>query len=138
MNTETVITVVILLLICILFLIAYINGKRIPVAKKQKILERLKEIKVQIDSREVYARRDSLIRLDNLLGKALNIRYNNGGSCGENLKVAKQLFSKKEYQRLWDVHKLRNQVVHDDVDISQGEAEEAYRIYKMGINKILK
>lgn len=138
MNTETVITIVILLLICILFLVAYLNSKKIPVAKKEKVFERLKEVKMQIDSREVYARRDSLIRLDNLLGKALNIRYNNENSCGDNLKIAKKLFSKREYQQLWDVHKLRNQVVHNDVDISQGETEEAYKIYKMGINKILR
>jgi len=138
MDRQTVITIVILLLICILFFLAYLNSKKIPVRKKETIYEKLEDIRRQIDSHEVYARRDAIIKLDNLLGRAFNLRYNNEKSCGDNLKTAKKLFTKKEYQQLWDMHKIRNEIVHKDADISLSETNEAYKVYKMGINRALK
>ena len=83
MDNQTVITVTILFLISILFFVAYLNSKKIPLSKKKKIFEKLDSIKQQINSHEVYARRDAIIKLDNLLARALNIRYNNEKSCGE-------------------------------------------------------
>lgn len=137
MDNQVVITIIILLLISILFILAYINSKRIPQRKKDQIYEKLEEIHIQVKSTEVYARRDAVIKLDNLLGKAFNIRYNNNNSCGDNLKIAKGLFDRKLYQRLWDAHKTRNEIVHKDRDISFSEAEDIYRIYKLGIKHIL-
>ncbi len=137
MDNQIVITIIILLLVSTLFVVAYINSKRIPQKKKDQIFEKLEEINIQIKSTEVYARRDAIIRLDNLLGKALNIRYGNNNSSGDNLKIAKGLFDKKLYQQLWDVHKTRNEIVHKDRDISFSEAGEIYRIYKLGIKRIL-
>lgn len=138
MDRQIVITIVILLLICILFFLAYLNSKKIPVRKKDRIYEKLEDVRRQIDSHEVYARRDAIIKLDNLLGRAFNLRYNNDSSCGENLKLAKKLFTKREYQQLWDMHKIRNEIVHKDADISLSETDQAYKIYKLGINRTLK
>lgn len=138
MDNQLLITVIILLLITILFVVAYINSKKIPLKKKEKIFEKLEEISIQVKSTEVYARRDAIIRLDNLLGKAFNIWYGNDSPCGDNLKLAKNLFDRNLYQKLWDVHKIRNEIVHKDRDISFNEAEDIYHIYKLGIKHILK
>lgn len=138
MNSQTVITVVILLLLGLLFLVAYLNSKKIPVRKKVKILEKIELLGAQINSDEEYARRDAVIRLDNLLGKALNIRYSNENTCGDNLKLAKKLFDKKLYQQVWDAHKVRNNIVHDDENISKIQALEIYKIYKLAVKHILK
>jgi uncharacterized protein YutE (UPF0331/DUF86 family) len=137
MDNQTVLTIVILLLISLLFLIAYINSKKIPQRKKERILEKLDELKFQIKSSDQYARRDAIIKLDNLLNKAFNLRYSNSDGCGSNLKKAKGLFDKKKYQQLWEVHKLRNKIVHNDMEIDLEEARQAYNIYKMGIRKTL-
>jgi len=138
MDNQVLITIVILFLISTLFLVAYLNSKKIPQKKKEKILEKLDEIESQSKSVEVYARRDAIIKLDNLLGKALNIRYSNDLTTGDNLKKAKGIFDKNLYQQIWDVHKVRNDIVHDDRDISFAETEELYRIYKLGIRRILR
>lgn len=138
MDNQVLITIIILILIGVLFFFAYINSKRIPVRKKERIYEKLEEIGMQVKSPEVFARRDAIIKLDNLLGKAFNIRYMNDNSCGDNLKLAKKLFDKNLYQKLWDVHKIRNEIVHKDRDISFAETEELYRIYKLGIKHVLK
>lgn len=138
MDSQVIITIVILLLIGLLFLVVYINGKKIPQKKRDKIYEKLDDLESQTKSTEVYARRDAIIKLDNLLGKALNIRYSNDLTTGDNLKQAKKLYDKQLYQQLWDVHKIRNDIVHDDREISFPETEEMYRIYKLGIRHTLR
>ncbi len=138
MDNQTLITIAILILISTLFLVTYINSKKIPIKKKEKVFEKLEELHTQIKSPDDYARRDAVIKLDNLLSKALNIRYSNSSPCGDNLKLSKRIFDKKLYQEIWDVHKIRNQIVHDDREISEIEATEIYRVYKLGIKHILK
>jgi hypothetical protein len=138
MDSQTVITIIILLLICLLFFVAYINSKKVPEKKKEKIYEKLEDVRKQLDSNEVYARRDAIIKLDNLLGRALNLRYNNDKSFSENLKYSKKLFNKREYQDIWDIHKIRNEIVHEDADISSSETDRAYKIYKIAIRRVLK
>lgn len=138
MDNQVLFTIITLALISILFLIAYINSKKIPERKREKILSKLEEIESQSKSVEGYARRDAVIKLDNLLGKAFNIRYGNDITVGENLKKAKGLYDKTLYQQIWDVHKIRNEVVHKDREISLPESEDIYRIYKLGIRHALK
>ena len=74
MDNQTVITIIILLLVALLFLIAYINSKKIPLKKKEEIFSKLSELENQIKSPDDYARRDAVIKLDNLLAKSLNIK----------------------------------------------------------------
>jgi uncharacterized protein YutE (UPF0331/DUF86 family) len=138
MDNHIVITILILLIVGLLFFLAYINTQKVPQKKREKIFERLSLLKEQVKSEEVFARRDAIIKLDNLLSKSLQIKYSNDKKCGDNLKLANKLFNKKNYQEIWDVHKLRNEIVHKDIEVSVSDAQEAYEIYKMGINKILR
>ncbi len=138
MDNTVFLTILILALIALLFVMARANSKRVPQKKKEKIFTKLEELKLQSQSDETYARRDAIIRLDNLLSKALQIRYRNEKNCGDNLKLAKNLFRKDYYQEIWDVHKLRNEIVHKDADVSYDSAQQAYKVYKLAINKILK
>ncbi|NLZ24400.1 hypothetical protein GX888_01455 [Candidatus Dojkabacteria bacterium] len=138
MSNHLLTTIVILGLVAILFLATYIQGKTVSHKRKDRIYTSLDELENQVKSEDMYARRDSIIRLDNLLAKALRIRLNNQKDCGENLKNAKNMFTKNLYQNLWKVHKIRNDIVHRDRDIDYEEATYAYRIYKLGIKRILK
>ena len=58
--------------------------------------------------------------------------------CGDNLKLAKKIFRRNEYNDLWEVHKIRNKIVHDDYDISAEDSKKVYNIYKSAILKILR
>jgi len=73
-----------------------------------------------------------------MLAKAFNYKYRNSNSCGYNLKKANKLFRKDTYKKLWDVHKLRNNIVHKDQLVTLNESKKAYHIYKLCIRKILK
>lgn len=137
MDSTLILTIVILFLIAILFLMARLNSKRIPEKKREKIYSKLEEMKLQVENQDVYARRDAIIKLDNLMSKALQIRYKNTLNTSENLKSAKAIFRKDVYQNIWDIHKLRNEIVHNDKDIEYDEATKAYKIYKMAIIRIL-
>jgi hypothetical protein len=137
MDNTIILTITVLLFVTILFIMARINSTRIPEKKKEKVYSKLEEMKIQAGSDDEYARRDAIIKLDNLMSKALQIRYKNVLSAGDNLKTAKTLFRKDSYQSIWEVHKLRNEIVHNDKDIGYDEAVKAYKVYKMAINRIL-
>ncbi len=138
MNNTLLITIFILILITILFILVSINQKKVSKIRTKKILKRLEELNMGVVSNELSIRRDSIIKLDNLLSKSLQYYYNNSLLCGDNLKNAKNIFKKKEYNNLWEAHKVRNKIVHDDYEVSAEEAKVVYNTYKISILKILR
>jgi hypothetical protein len=138
MSTPLLLTIITLTLIAMIFLLSKMNASKKKGKRKERLLKGLENLKENASSKNEFERRDTIIRLDNLLAKALNYRYNNSSTCGENLKKANKLFRKDTYQNLWDVHKLRNDVVHNNRSLSMEEAEKAYHVYKLCIKKILK
>ncbi len=138
METTLILTIAILLLISVLFVVVYLNQKSVSKAKTKKILRGLEELQMDAVSTENSVRRDAVIKLDNLLTKALQSYYNNALSCGDNLKRAKNIFKKNEYNDIWEAHKIRNKIVHDDKDITQEEAKQVYNTYKLSIIKIIR
>lgn len=138
MDKTILITITILVLISLLFLFASVNNKKIDQGKRSKLFKRLEELKSSSNSEDVSVRRDSIIKLDNLLSKSLQYYFNNTLSCGDNLKSASKIFKKDQYNSIWDAHKIRNLIVHDDYDIKKEEAQKIYNVYKMSINKILR
>ena len=138
MDRSIIITIVILVALCLLFLLAAINNRKKTFKKRARMLRDLQDLKVGAYSSNPSERITAIIKLDNLLAKALQYRFSNEKNCGENLKLARKLFSRSIYEKIWQIHKLRNQVVHDDISITEEKMREAYRIYNLSINKILK
>lgn len=131
------ITLGILLFLAVIFLLALKSSRKIPYPIKSDIYKQLGEIKLNIDANLIAANRDSLVRLDSLLAKSLQLRLRNDQSCGENLKTVKHLFKKDTYNDLWYFHKLRNSVVHESINVKTDEAKKAYRVYSKAIAKLL-
>lgn len=138
MGNALILTVIIVAMIGMLILFSRLNTSKQIARKKSGILNTLDKLKVHIESENEYERKDAFIRLDTLLTKAFNYKYKNSLNCGENLKKAKNLFRKDTYQNLWDVHKIRNNIVHNEDTVTLEEAKKAYHIYKLGITRILK
>ena len=137
MDNNLLLTIIILALLLLLFLLASINKGRVSSLKKKKLIEDLFNLKEPSLSEEEAERRDAIIKLDNILSKSLQLYFLNNLSCGDNLKKASKLFRKKNYHELWEVHKMRNRVVHSDYVPSKEEGKKAFEIYKFGIVKIL-
>jgi ABC-type transporter MlaC component len=138
MNNSLLLTIVVLVLIAMIFVLSAINSKKKSFKRKDRLLATLERLKEHIVSENEFERRDAIIRLDNLLAQSFNYKYSNSLKCGENLKKSSKLFRKDTYQNLWDVHKLRNDVVHNNRSISEEEAQKAYHVYKLCIKQILK
>jgi len=137
MDNSLLLSGIILLLIVVLFVLVSINSRKIDRRKREKLIKELYGLEKSVKSDELPVRRDAIIKTDNLLSKSLQLYFNNDHSCGENLKMADKLFRKREYNSLWDAHKLRNKVVHNDYAVSKEEAQRAYRVYKNSVIKIL-
>lgn len=138
MSTALIITVVLLLLVALLFLLAGSANRRISTSRKAAIYQDFAKIYSNAVSEEPSVRRDSFIKMDNMLAKVLQLYMSNHENCGTNLKLAKKAFSKKLYNNIWEVHKIRNSIVHDDLEVSKKESSKAFEIYKMSLMSLLK
>ena len=85
-STSVIMTIVILLLVIILFLAVSFANKKIDTTKKTDILNKLKDLELAIQSMEEAVRRDTVVKLDNLLARALQYYFHNSNTCGDNLK----------------------------------------------------
>ena len=138
MDKALIITILILICVAVLFLLASQNQRKEKQKTISRMLNSLEALRAGACSDDIARRRDTIIKLDNILSKSLQYRLSNTSLCGDNLKLIKNRFKKNEYEKLWEVHKIRNKIVHDDLDITESEAQEAYKIYNMSIHRILK
>ena len=61
--------------------------------------------------------KQALLEADKLLDLGLKDKKTKGETMGERLKSAKNLFDNNLYNEIWQAHKLRNQMVHEDSEI---------------------
>ena len=138
MNMALIITISLLVLVIILFVLASSPSKRISASRKAEIYQDFAKLYSLAISDDSSVRRDSFIKMDNILTKVLQLYFSNQETCGTNLKQAKKKFNKKQYQKIWDVHKTRNSIVHDDADVSKEDSAKAFEVYKMSLITLLK
>jgi len=138
MDNTVIITILILIAVAALFIMVASGSKKERQKSISRMLNSLEALKAGTNSDDLARRRDTIIKLDNILSKALQYRLSNTKLCGDNLKLISKRFKRTEYDRLWEVHKLRNRIVHDDFDVTVSECVEAYKIYNMSIHRILK
>lgn len=138
MDNAVIITILILIAVAVLFIMVASGTRKERQKSISRMLNSLEALKAGASSDDLARRRDTVIKLDNILSKALQYRLGNTKLCGDNLKLINKRFKRTEYDKLWEAHKLRNRIVHDDLDVTESEAEEAYKIYNMSIHRILK
>jgi conjugal transfer/entry exclusion protein len=138
MDREILSIIMLVIFLLLVGLVIYLNNtNKVDSAIKQRIWADLLQVKAMVETKNSLIYRDILIRLDSLLGKAFKLYYKNSESCGTNLKQARDLFNKEEYDKIWKIHKLRNQVVHENKEISSSELMESYSIIGSAIKKLL-
>lgn len=80
---------------------------------KSKVQAKLDSIKRRANTSNLATLQQLLIETDKLLDYALQQRKIKGGTLGERLKNAKDLFDHSSYNNVWEAHKLRNRLVHE-------------------------
>lgn len=133
---EVILTGLIILAVIVLFVLPKVLKSPQKNAFTADIFKQLSEIKRQLETPEASIRRDLVVKLDTLMCKSLKNKYGKG-ACGENLKKANKVFERKVYNDIWESHKLRNRVVHENVEVSPSQLKDAYDIFKVAISKLL-
>ncbi len=131
------IILIILLIIALIITLNLSNNKGVRKKIREKMNRDLNQINELIGTKNPLVYRDIIIRLDSLLSKALQFRLNNNNSCGENLKKARDFFDKDVYGKIWEVHKIRNKIVHEDKEVDIIQVKESYKIIYKAINKLI-
>ncbi len=139
MDREILPIILIFTFLLLLGLIVYLNShsNRIHSTIRENVWKDVLKLKEVVNSKNPSLYRDTIVRLDSLLARSLKLYYKNSESCGTNLKKAKDLFSRSEYDKIWEFHKIRNEIVHEDREVSDKEIREGYNVISNSIKKIL-
>jgi hypothetical protein len=138
MNPSLLITICLLVSITVLFLLASSPSRRVSASRKALLYQDFAKLLSKAESEDSSIRRDAVIKMDNILSKALQFYFGNKDACGSNLKLARKKYSKKQYNSIWEVHKMRNDIVHNDLEVSKEESLKAFEVYKMSLVILLK
>jgi len=94
-------------------------------ADKQAINNKRSEIEKLASSDNVIELKHAVMEADKLVDKILRLKGYGEGTFADRLKKAEQYTDRKVYQDLWDGHKVRNRIAHDESHISEGELKGA-------------
>lgn len=108
-----IVIVVVLIVIAIVALIASSSGGKEEAQWKKTVKSNIYKAESKINSSNYYEVKDSLVELDKLLDYLLKNKRVKGETLGERLKNASSMFTRNDYNALWNAHKLRNQLVHE-------------------------
>lgn len=97
--------------VIILFALFGLVGKSQPSLEKGPFREAWRDIIEKASNESTFAL--AVINADKLLDTALKKRNFKGETMGERLISAKNALSRR--QRVWEAHKLRNRLVHEEV-----------------------
>ena len=76
----------------------------------------------------------AVIEADKILDMALKQSKFKGKTMGERLVAAEK--SIRNYQDVWDAHKLRNRLVHEEVKLKKSHATSALGSYKTALKHL--
>jgi hypothetical protein len=106
-------------------------GKRL---NQDKYREKWLRITNEMDNANQSSLAIGLLNADRLLDEALRERGIAGETLGERMKNAKALFSDR--QGVWDAHKLRNRIAHEELKVTSRNAHSAMHKFKIALKDI--
>lgn len=133
---QMVFLVIAIVAVALLALVAMIlSGKRRHEFNKQEYQTRWLKIENGLDRNDRRSYNFTVLEADKLLDKALNEMGIPGKSMGEKLKKIGDKMP--EINRIWQAHKLRNQIVHEsDFELSYEQARRALVIFKQALRDL--
>ncbi|MFH1547004.1 MAG: hypothetical protein ABIC57_00795 [bacterium] len=82
--------------------------------------------------------KEGVIKFDNLLNKSLQIKGFRGQTLADRLKASQKFFQWSDYSGIWEAHKLRNRIVHENYDPSGMEIKKTVKYFKLAVKKLIK
>lgn len=137
-QTNLIYGLVFLVLVIIAVIIVSSRNKNDETWKKD-IITKVGEIASASNSKDTMVLSAVVINADKLLDHTMKMRRIPGDTMGDRLKRAKGYFDKNLYNRIWEAHKLRNQLAHEhNVTLKVQQAQEAIHSLLSGIRHLLR
>ena len=112
-----------------------LGGKRRHEFDKQAYQTRWLKIENGLEKDDRRSYNFSVLEADKLLDKALNEMGVPGQSMGDKLKKLGDRMP--ELNKVWQAHKLRNQIVHEsDFEVNYNQARQALVIFKQALKNL--
>lgn len=134
---NPILIIALLVGIVLLGKLLFSSKPKFSTSEQQDIMYRITQIESSLDRASRSELRDSVVRADNIFAKVLQKYLNNQETLGNNLKKSSSLFEKEFYQDLWDAHKMRNEVVHGELEIDIEYAQYAVSTFKKAIKRLI-
>lgn len=115
-------------------LLALLNliGRNQPGLDRAYYLDSWQKIHIKSQAEETWAL--AVIDADKLLDHALKKRNFAGQTMAERMVSAKNVFSRR--QLVWESHKFRNQLVHEEVKVSSKKVEAALTGFRTALKDL--
>ncbi len=133
---QMVFLVIAIVAVGLLALVAMVlGGKHRHAFNVQEYQTRWLKIENSLEKGDERSYRLAIIDADKLVDKALNEMGIPGQSMGEKLKKIGNRMP--DIQKLWQAHKLRNQIVHEsDFEINYNQARQALSIFRQTLKNL--
>jgi hypothetical protein len=134
LDSALLITIVvgIALLVAIIVFLEVNSKKSVFSRKKAEALAELESLKIRLKSGEVNETL-CVVQADTIFDKAFSIKTGSTANFGEKLKLYKHLFRKEMYNNIWEAHKIRNKVVHENYTLNKEDATNVINIFKKAL-----
>lgn len=133
---QMIFLVIAIIAVALLALVAMaLSGKRRHEFDKQEYQTRWLKIENGLERSDRRSYNFTVLEADKLLDRALNEMGIPGKSMGEKLKKIGDKMP--EINRIWQAHKLRNQIVHEsDFELSYEQARRALAIFRQALKDL--
>ncbi len=133
---QMVFLVIAIVAVALLALVAMIlTGKRRHEFNVQEYQTRWLKIENGLDKDDPRSYNFAVLEADKLLDKALTEMGLPGQSMGERLKKIGDKMP--DIQKIWQAHKLRNQIVHEsDFSVNYQQARQALMIFRQALKNL--
>lgn len=84
---------------------------------------------------QLYAAQ-AIIRADSFLDEVMKKVGGRGETYADRLRSLEKKFDQEVYQGVWQAHKLRNQIAHEHINVTIGQAKTAITALRRGASQL--
>lgn len=83
-----------------------------------------------LDSNDPIHAAQAVVQADAFVDRVMQQTGGQGSSFADRLRSLEPRFDRALYQRIWDAHKVRNEIAHQSTDVSTGQARNLLQVYR--------
>lgn len=142
-QTSLIETIIVSLLKGLWFLISWPIKKILKLKIKSEKLDKVENLKKWMEIEELLKSSDEIhtrhavVEADKFFDSIIKQLGGTGEGFGERLRGFEGHFSQVVYQKVWDAHKVRNQISHEmDYRLSNADAKKALENFRSGLHNL--